>query len=265
MPTLDDLKKVLAGATVFSVVDLNKGYHQLELAEESRQISTFDTHIGLFRHKHLFLGAKSAAEEFQNTIQQRLAPITGSINMSDDILVFGKTQEEHDSSLLAVLDMIRDNNLTANKAKCKFGQSSVTYFGHTFLKEGVCPTGERVEALVNASPLETQSEVRSLLGLAQYISHFLAHFSSVVAPLRLLLRKDQPFEWGCDTAACLRDSEGASEGCENNELIPAYGRRHVRRKASFISGLDTTSSSFHDVLMLGCQNITSIPHHRDLA
>ena len=85
MPTIDDLKKTLAGAKVFSVIELNNGYHQLELAEESRAISTFDTHISLFRHKRLFLGAKSAAEEFQSIIHQKLLPIRGSINMSDNI------------------------------------------------------------------------------------------------------------------------------------------------------------------------------------
>ena len=66
-PTVDDIIYRLNGATVFSKLDLNKGYHQLKLDEDSRHITTFTTHRGLFRYKRLSFGINSAAEVFQHT------------------------------------------------------------------------------------------------------------------------------------------------------------------------------------------------------
>ena len=68
MPTLDDLIYWMNGSTIFSKIDLNKGYHQLELDEESRYITTFTTHVGLFRYKRLSFGINSAAEIFQKAV-----------------------------------------------------------------------------------------------------------------------------------------------------------------------------------------------------
>ena len=98
-PTIKEVIGDLNGATVFSKIDLNQGYNQLELAPESRYITTFSTHVGLRRFKRLNFGISSAAEIFQNAIRETLSGIKGAINISDDILVYGKTQEDHDRAL----------------------------------------------------------------------------------------------------------------------------------------------------------------------
>ncbi|CAB4026689.1 Hypothetical predicted protein, partial [Paramuricea clavata] len=71
-PTIDDVIADLNDAKVFSKLDLNQGYHQLELSEESRYVTTFSTHVGLRRYKRLNFGVTSAAEIFQNTIRETL-------------------------------------------------------------------------------------------------------------------------------------------------------------------------------------------------
>lgn len=74
-PTMDDIIHELNGATVFSQLDLKGGYHQLELQPQNRYITTFPTHLGLRRYKHLNFGISSAAEVFQNAICQTLQGI----------------------------------------------------------------------------------------------------------------------------------------------------------------------------------------------
>ena len=69
MPTLDEVIHDLNGATVFSKLNLNQGYHQLSLYPDSRHITTFSTHIGLFRYKRLSFGINAAAEKFQDEIE----------------------------------------------------------------------------------------------------------------------------------------------------------------------------------------------------
>ena len=95
-PTIKEIIGDLNGAKVFSKLDLNQGYNQLELAPESQYITTFGTHLGLMRYKRLNFGISSAAEIFQNIICETLEGIPGALNISDNILVFGKTQSAHD-------------------------------------------------------------------------------------------------------------------------------------------------------------------------
>ena len=67
-PTMEEIIVKLNGAKVFSKLDLNQGYHQIEIQKESRPITTFSTHKGLYRYKRLNFGMASAAEVFQNII-----------------------------------------------------------------------------------------------------------------------------------------------------------------------------------------------------
>ena len=72
MPTIDELITGLNGACVFSILDLKFAYHQLELNPESRYITTFTTHVGLWRYKRLMFGITAAWEIFQNTLSELL-------------------------------------------------------------------------------------------------------------------------------------------------------------------------------------------------
>ena len=163
-PTVEEMIGDLNGARVFSKLDLNQGYKQLELAPKSRYITTFSTHMGLMRYKRLNFGISSAAEIFQNVIRETLEGIDGAINISDDILVFGKTLQEHDQNLKAVFQRLREKGLTLNKRKCKFRKDKLEFFGYVFSKDGISPDPKKVADVVNLQTPSTASGVRSLLG-----------------------------------------------------------------------------------------------------
>ena len=116
MPTGDDLITDLNGATTVITLDLKAGYHQLELVPASRHITTFSTHVALYRHKRLVFGINAATEIFQNTVAELLHGLNGCRNISDDTIVYGNTVAEDDTNLKAVL---RENNARLNKEKCK--------------------------------------------------------------------------------------------------------------------------------------------------
>ena len=94
MPTIKELTDEMNNAAQFSRLDLRSGYHQIVLKEESRDVTTFTTHKGLFQRKRLPFGINSASEVFQNAIQQALQGLRGVKNIVDDIFVWGRTQEE---------------------------------------------------------------------------------------------------------------------------------------------------------------------------
>ena len=195
MPTVDDLIHTLNGATVFSKLDLRSGYHQLPLAPESHYIMTFATHKGLWRYTRLNFGTNSASEIFQKITQDQLKNIPGALNISDDVIVYGKTQAEHDAALDAVCRQFVKSNITLNKKKCKFNTSSLTFFGFVFSDKGIAPDPKKVEAINNAPAPTTVSGVRSFLGMATYCAKFILNFSDVSAPLREMTQKGKQFHW----------------------------------------------------------------------
>ena len=195
-PTLEDIVSDLNGAKKFSKLDLRAGYHQLELDPASRYITTFSTHIGLFRYKRLNFGISSASEVFQNTIAQVLEGIPGVMNISDDIIVHGRTTAEHDQSLRAVISRLLDRGLTLNKNKCELNKTTLTFFGHVFSERGVGIDPDKVDALMNMTPPTNATEVRSLLGMINYSSRFIQDYATKTEPLRELTKANVSFTWG---------------------------------------------------------------------
>ena len=165
IPTVDEIMQSLNGSKVFSKLDLKWGYHQLELTPESREITTFVTHCGLFRYKRLLFGVNSASEQYQHEIQTALAGIDGQENISDDIIVHGKDRAEHDARLELVIKRLGERGLTLNAAKCQFSMDTLTFVGMVLSGNGISCAAEKVEAVTNAREPQNATETRSFLGL----------------------------------------------------------------------------------------------------
>ena len=195
MPTLDDLIADLNGATVFTKLDMTLAYHQLELDEASRYITTFSTHVGLRRYKRLLFGVNAASEIFQNAISALLHDIPGARNLSDDIIVFGKDQNDHDKNLRATLKRLAEKGAKLNRQKCVFSTNQLTFFGHVFGKHGVSADPEKIKVIVEAPAPRNIAELRSFLGMSQYMSRFIKQYASMTEPLRALLRKGAQWKW----------------------------------------------------------------------
>ena len=208
-PTLDDVISELNGAQVFSKLDLNNGYHQLMLHQDSRFITTFTTHMGLRRYKGLSFGINAASEIFQNAIYQSLHGLKGTINISDDILVFGKSQSEHDTNLNAVLKRLKENGLTLNAKKCEFNTEKIFFFGHIFSKNGLSADPAKVTAIQNCSAPSNVEEVRSLLGMTNYVSRFIKDYSTITEPIRTLTKHNVKWCWGNEQETALQTLRNA--------------------------------------------------------
>ncbi|XP_057305378.1 uncharacterized protein K02A2.6-like [Hydractinia symbiolongicarpus] len=198
IPKLEEILPLLNGATVFSKIDLREGYHQIELAEESRNITAFITHKGIFRYKRLIYGISSAFEHFQKNIEMVIADCEGAKNISDDIFIWGKTQAEHDRNLDKVLRNLSENGLRVNPEKCEFSKNKILFSGYTLTTDGISPDPSKVTAVNKFKTPTTSTEVRSFLGLVNYCSQFIKDYSTLSAPLRKLTKKNTPFIWTDD-------------------------------------------------------------------
>ncbi|KAA0709172.1 hypothetical protein E1301_Tti017617 [Triplophysa tibetana] len=198
IPTVDELLQSMNGSMVFSKLDLKWGYHQLELTPESRQITTFAVHNGVYRYKRLIFGVSSASEQYQHEIASALAGIEGVENISDDVIVHAPDSETHNQRLQAVLKRLKECGLTLNPLKCQFSMDRLNFMGILLTQKGIGPTEERVRAVVEAREPQNVSEVRSFLGLVSYSSRFIPQFATLAEPLRRLTRKDSEFVFGTE-------------------------------------------------------------------
>ena len=113
----------------------------------------------------------------------------------DDILVWGRTIEEHDKRLEAALDRAKRIGMTLNPDKCKFRVTEVTYLGHKLTATGVRPDPSKVDAVLNMPPPSDKSGVQRLLGMVNYLAKFIPGMSEITAPLREILKKNVPWHW----------------------------------------------------------------------
>ena len=187
LPSVDHTLAQLSGATVFSNLDANSGFWQIGLSPESATLTTFITPFGRFCFNRLPFGISSAPEHFQKRISQVLEETDGALCQMDDILVFGKTTEEHDKHLEATLHKLQEANLTLNEEKCEFSKPSVEYLGSIIDSEGVRINPKKVEAILEMETPKDQSGLRRFLGMVNQLSKYQPRIAELSKPLRDLL------------------------------------------------------------------------------
>lgn len=195
LPSFDTFLTKLRGAQYFSRLDLKNAYHQLELDEQSREITTFITHKGMFRYKRLMFGVNSAPEIFQRIFESILAPCSNCLNYIDDIIVFGRDEKEHDISLKNVLQILKDNNVVLNDSKCLYKVQQLKFLGHNLSQNGIDPDADKVNTIKNFRTPSTKEETRSFLGLVTYVGKFIPDLANTTEPLRQLTKNDEEFVW----------------------------------------------------------------------
>lgn len=124
-----------------------------------------------------------ASEIVQETIRTVIQNVQNAKNISDDIIVYGKSQQEHDQALDAVMQALQRNGLTVNKDKCEFNKTKITSFGVVFSKDGISPDPKKVQSVKDAAPLTNISELRSFLGRTNYSSRFVKNYASICEPI----------------------------------------------------------------------------------
>lgn len=195
-PVVEDFTYTFHDCKVFSKLDMRQGYHQLILDPSSRDIATFSTPWGNMRPKRLVFGAKSSQDLFDETIYRIFGDIPKCLSQRDDILIGGRTLEEHNETLKKVFERATDFNITFNEEKCQFAAEQLEFYGYLFTKDGLKPTEDKVKAVKESPPPESKEAVRSFLGMIGYLSKFIPHYASITAPLRELTKKDVKFKWG---------------------------------------------------------------------
>ncbi|XP_041940375.1 uncharacterized protein K02A2.6-like [Alosa sapidissima] len=195
LPHMEEMFTELRGSTLFSTLDLQSAYHQVPLHKDSRSLTTFITHDGLFRFKRVPYGLASGPSCFQRMMSSILKDIQGVQCYLDDIIIAGPTAEVHDQRLTVVLQRIKEAGLMLNLSKCNIRQKELSFLGHTVSENGLQPDATHVTAVTQAPPPTDLPKLRSFLGLTSWYSKFIPGYAAVVEPLRALLRGSESFTW----------------------------------------------------------------------
>ncbi|XP_058838582.1 uncharacterized protein K02A2.6-like isoform X2 [Topomyia yanbarensis] len=195
LPIIDDFLPKFQNAKFFTSLDIKQAFHQVELVEDCRDVTTFITNWGLFRYKRLLFGVNCAPELFQNLMESILAGCKNTVIFIDDIVIFGSTEQEHDDAVKQTLSVLKQYGILLNDHKCNIKQREIVFLGHKFTAEGISPTEEKIESIKQSRAPRSKEELRSFLGLVTYVSRFIPNLATLNFPLRELIKQDLPFEW----------------------------------------------------------------------
>jgi hypothetical protein len=187
----------MRGVKAFSKIDLRSGYHQLKIRVEDIPKTTFTSRYGLYEFTVMSFGQTNAPAYFMYLMNKVFMEYLDKfvVVFIDDILVFSRSEEEHEGHLRLVLQKLREHQLYAKFIKCAFWLKEVSFLGHIITDGGIAVDPSNVRDVLNWSPPKNVPEIRSFLGLAGYYRRFIEGFSKIVKPLTTLLEKGKEFKW----------------------------------------------------------------------
>ena len=195
LPILEDTLQELGQSRVFSKADLSSGYWHVVLDETSSMLTTFQTDFGRYRWLRLPFGLNVSSEIFQKRILECFIGLPGIVCIADDVVIHGKTIEEHDRNLELFLSRCREKNVMLNKDKLVLRTDSIKFMGHIVTKDGLKSDPEKMQAISDFPVPQKVEDLRRFLGMINYMSKFLPHVSDVLHPLYNLLKKEVDWIW----------------------------------------------------------------------
>jgi hypothetical protein len=204
LPCIDILFDQLAGAQVFSKIDLCSGYHQIKTRDEDIPKTAFSMRYGLYEYLVMSFGLTNAPAHFMYLMNSVFMPELNKfvVVFIEDILVYSKSTEDHEEHLRVVLQRLWDHQLYAKFSKCEFWINEVPFLGHVISSEGINVDPSKVCDVLDWESPKSVHQVRSFLGLAGYYRRFIPNFSKISKPSTELLKKGTKYVWGkeCDEA-----------------------------------------------------------------
>jgi hypothetical protein len=197
LPRIDVLFDQLAGAKVFSKIDIHSGYHQIKIRLCDIPKTAFSTRYGLYEFLVMSFSLTNAPAYFMYLMNSVFMTELDKfvVVFINDILIYSKNEKELVEHLRVVLQRLRDHKLYAKLSKCEFWLDSVKFIGHTISKEGISVDPSKVQEVMDWKPPKSMHQIRSFLGLVGYHRRFIPDFSRIVKPMTELLQKGVKFVW----------------------------------------------------------------------
>jgi hypothetical protein len=197
LPRIEDLFDQMKGGSVFSKIDLRSRCHQLKIRESDIPKTAFRIRYGLYEYTVMSFRLTNAPVYFMYLMNKVFMKYLDKfvVVFIDDILIFSKTEEEHEKHLRMVLEMLRSNQLYTKFSKCEFWLTEVAFLGHVISTGGILVEPSKVKDVLNWMAPTNTLEICSFLGLVGYYRRFIKDFSKIAKPMTRLLEKNKDFDW----------------------------------------------------------------------
>ncbi|KAJ8333963.1 hypothetical protein SKAU_G00412820 [Synaphobranchus kaupii] len=185
LPRIDDALACLSGCQWFSVLDLRSGYYQISMSEEDKEKTAFICPLGFYQFERMPQGITGAPATFQRLMERAV----GDMNLLqclvylDDLIVFGRTLEEHEKRLFKVLDRLEECGLKLSIDKCQFCQPQVKYVGHIVSEAGIATDPEKIIRCLTHAPV---------LAFADPTRPYVLHVDASLNGLGAVLNQEYP-------------------------------------------------------------------------
>lgn len=216
LPTMEHIFSLLNGGESFTKIDLSNAYNQICVNEESAMKLAWSTHRGIFKLNRLPYGITPASAIFEREMEKLLQGCNGVANFLDDIIITGKTREDHEKNIREVFKRLEDAGLQLKKEKCAFFQDEVSYLGYTISKEGLKKNSDKQRAIIDAPRPENVTQVKSFIGMVTYYGKFVPKLSIIMKPIFELLKKNNKYIW---TDACGKAFEEIKRIIGSDEIL----------------------------------------------
>ena len=186
LPCICETLESLAGAAHFSTFDMNSGFWQVPMDEESKQYTAFTLgSMGLYECESMPFGLCNTLPTFQRLMQNCL----GELNLTycliylDDVIVFSDMPDEHLRRMRVVFDRLSEHGLKLKLSKCEVFKSEINYLAHHVSWKGVLPSKKNLESIARCPPPDTYTKVKSFVGLVGHYRCFIKGFAKIAASL----------------------------------------------------------------------------------
>ncbi len=195
LPRSEDILQDLQGSTVFSQIDLNKGYHQLLIEESSRQITSFVLPFGQYQYKRLPFGLSGAPMYFQKVMSDLFSHLPFVKIYLDDILIHSTDAALHEDHLRQVFEILSKHKLTINAEKSTLSVTKVTYLGYEISANEIRPAPRNLHLLQQLPTPTNKRGVRRVVGALNFFRSLIPNLSSRIAPITDLTKDNVEFYW----------------------------------------------------------------------